>query len=63
MPLWAYLLVGAGVLILFGAIVDYFTKKKRTHLDPIEIAQNAHDSEKIYDELQVKHSIDKFNNQ
>ncbi|WP_442593749.1 hypothetical protein [Neobacillus sp. D3-1R] len=62
MPFWAYLLIGIGVLILFGAIVDFFSKKKRTRLDPIEKAVNADESEKIYEEQKIKSSMDTFHN-
>lgn len=58
MPFWAYLLIGIGVLILFGAIVDFFSKRKRARVDPSGV--NIGDSEKIYEEQKIKNTIDTF---
>ncbi|CAG9621347.1 hypothetical protein [Sutcliffiella rhizosphaerae] len=47
MPVWLWFLIGFAILLAFGAIVDYFGKRKRS-VDPSAVHKDV-------DQMRSKH--------
>ncbi|MCD5322110.1 MULTISPECIES: hypothetical protein [Pontibacillus] len=61
MPMWLFLLIIMGALLVLGFVIDMIAKKRKLNIDPEEGVKNVSDSTQVYTETsldQARHRHD-----